>query len=491
MLACAAMRPWAASGMLGVVAALAAPTELHAQQARAPRVAVGPFTGERSAITRGMVASVFSDHVGEIELCALGDYNSTAERLGVGGGADEAAVVSVARELRLEAVVTGFLERRPNRGYRLQLKVMRGADGTTAVTQSWEFDRIEEISALGTEIWDRLSPALRQPPPRVAPSGPSRTPSGPGATAPPREPGSGSGRPPPASDDEPVSDVPGLGFLQLRLGGGVAGRSWRIPVLGERTTRGYENNMFGELQAAAALLYRFNQQRMGFGAEASIGVPVGLSSQGRDAAGQPVPLASSGYELMLGLTLASRPAGGGMMRFSAGMVLQTFSIDTARLPREMQLAPTSYIGLRMAGEGMIPFYARRDLDVGLLFGGELRWVGVGADLKEAFGDNPGTTFGLGAWFGLATRLDRFAPGLGFRLTAEFVRYRTSYAGPAALGTASDVVDDYTRFVLAVTYDFGADHPRRRDAASAGSPFLGPSQPARGGGASGGDPYGPR
>jgi hypothetical protein len=39
-----------------------------------------------------------------------------------------------------------------------------------------------------------------------------------------------------------------------RLGGGIAGRSWRIPVLhGERTTRGYENNLFGELQAAATL----------------------------------------------------------------------------------------------------------------------------------------------------------------------------------------------------------------------------------------------
>ncbi|MDB4932274.1 MAG: hypothetical protein JWM10_4758, partial [Myxococcaceae bacterium] len=166
------MRPWSASAVVGVVAALSAPAELRAQQTRAPRVAVGPFTGERSAITRGMVASVFSDHVGEIELCALGDYNSSAERLGVGGQADEAAVVSVARELRLESVVTGFLERRPNRGYRLQLKVMRGADGTTAVTQSWEFDRIEEITALGNEIWDRLSPSLRQAPPRPMPPSP-------------------------------------------------------------------------------------------------------------------------------------------------------------------------------------------------------------------------------------------------------------------------------------------------------------------------------
>jgi hypothetical protein len=481
------------SVVLGVVAALAAPTELRAQQVRAPRVAVGPFTGERSAITRGMVASVFSDHVGEIELCALGDYNSAADRLGVGGQADEAAVVTVARDLRLESVVTGFLERRPNRGYRLMLKVMRGADGTTAVTQSWEFDRIEEITALGTEIWDRLSPSLRQTPPRAAvvagsrpPAGASRDPDAAGAS---RDPAGGR-RAPSAGADEAPSDVPGLGFLQLRLGGGIAGRSWRIPVLGERTTRGYENNMFGELQAAVALLYRFNNQRMGFGGEAAIGVPVGLSSQGRDAAGQPVPLASSGLELLLGLTFATRPAGGGMMRFSTGMILQTFSIDTARLPREMQLALTSYIGLRVAGEGMIPFYARRDLDVGLLFGGELRWVGVGADLKEAFGDNPGTTFGLGAWFGLATRLDRFAPGLGLRLTAEFVRYRTAYAGPAALGTASDVIDDYTRFMLGVTYDFGADHPRRPDAAREGSSFLSPAAP-RARGAPVGDPYGPR
>ncbi len=478
-------------GLLGVVAVMAVPAELRAQQVRVPRVAVGPFTGERSAITRGMVASVFSDHVGEIELCALGDYNNAAERLGVPGQADEAAVVAVSRELRLEAVVTGFLERRPNRGYRLLLRVLRGVDGTAAVTQAWDFDRIDEISALGTEIWDRLSPSLRQPPPRGTPGGGGRSSSDAVRDADGTTVGrdGGAGRPGSSSADEPVSDVPGLGFLQLRLGGGIAGRSWRIPILGERTTRGYENNMFGELQAAVALLYRFNQQRMGFGAEASVGVPVGLSSQGRDAAGRPVPLASSGYEVLLGLTVASRPAGGGMLRFSTGLVLQTFNVDTAGLPREMQLAPSSYIGLRVAGEAMIPFYARRDVDVGLLFGGELRWVGVGADLKDAFGDNPRTTFGLGAWFGLATRLDRFAPGLGMRATAEFVRYRTSYAGPAAIGTASDVVDDYTRFILGVTYDFGAEHVRRPDAASVGSSFLGPA--ARGAVAPVGDPYAPR
>jgi hypothetical protein len=475
--------------MMGAVASLAAPIGLHAQQARAPRVAVGPFTGERSAITRGMVASVFSDHVGEIELCALGDYNSTADRLGVGGQADEAAVESVARELHLEAVVTGFLERRPNRGYRLQLKVMRGADGTTAVTQSWEFDRIEEITALGNEIWDRLSPSLRQA--RVAGDrAPAADPRDAASTAG-RAPAAARGAaPPPAVDAEPDRDVPRLGFLQLRLGGGIAGRSWRIPVLGERTTRGYENNMFGELQAGAILLYRFNHQRMGFGGEAAIGAPVGLSSQGRDVSGQPVPLASSGLELLLGLTFAARPAGGGMMRLSAGMILHTFDIDTARLPREMQLAPTSYIGLRVGGEGMVPFYAQRGVDFGVLFGGELRWVGVGADLKDAFGDNPGTTFGLGAWFGLGTRLDRYAPGLGLRLTAEFVRYRTSYAGPAALGTASDVIDDYTRFVLGVTYDFGAQRAARSEPASAGSSFLGTGAPRVRGGARV-DPYGPR
>ncbi len=485
------MRAWSASVVCGVLAAMAAPAEVRAQQTRVSRVAVGPFTGERSAITRGMVASVFSDHVGEIELCALGEYNATADRLGVAGQADEAAVVAVSRELHLDAVVTGFLERRPNRAYRLMLKVMRGVDGTATVTRSWDFDRIEEIQALGNDIWERLSPGLRQVSARdtsTPPTGNSNANSGPAPTRVEggvRRPGAA----PAAADDAP-SDVPGLGFLQLRVGGGVAGRSWRVPVLGERTTRGYDNNMFGELQAAAVLLYRFNHQRMGFGGEASIGVPVGLSSLGRDVDGRTVPLATSGLETILGLTLAARPAGGGMMRFSAGMVLQTFDIDTARLPREMQLALTSYIGLRVAGEGMIPFYARRDVDVGLLFGGELRWVGVGADLKEAFGDNPGTTFGLGAWFGLATRLDRFAPGLGLRATAEFVRYRTSYAGPAALGTASDVVDDYTRFVLGVTYDFGADHTRRPETATTGNSFLGPGAPARPPPTSG-DPYGPR
>lgn len=481
------MRLRSASVACVVLAAVAAAGEAGAQQARVARVAVGPFTGERSAITRGMIASIFSDHVGDIELCALGEYNATAERLGVGGQADEAAVVAVSRELRLDSVVTGFLDRRGSRGYRLTLKAMRGSDGTAAVTQSWDFDRIEEIQALGVEIWERLSPAVRQVTARATTPTPGDNGNGTARVVVGTRPPAAAG---PAPADDAPSDVPGLGFLQLRVGGGIAGRSWRVPILGERTTRGYDNNMFGELQAAVTLLYRFNRQRMGFGGEVSVGVPVGLSSLGRDVDGRTVPLATSGLETILGLTLAARPAGGGMMRFSAGMVLQTFDIDTARLPREMQLAPTSYIGLRVAGEGMIPFYARRDVDVGLLFGGELRWVGVGADLKEAFGDNPGTTFGLGAWFGLATRLDRFAPGLGFRVTAEFVRYRTSYAGPAALGTASDVVDDYTRFVLGVTYDFGADHARPPEAAATtGNSFLGPSPPARR--PSSGDPYGPR
>ncbi len=457
--------------LCATVVVVCAPAAAQAQRSRALRVAVGPFAGERSAITRGMVASVFSDHVGEIELAALGDYNATADRLGVGGQGDEAAVVAVSRELHLDLVVTGALERRAGRGYRLNLRVMRGPDGTTAVTQAWDFERIDEISALGNDIWERLSPTFRP----VPASGPETGASGGRTGAFPRGAGpDGSRAPTGAAAAEEAGDAPGLGFLSLRLGGGVAGRSWRVPVLGERTTRGYENGLFGELQAEAEVLYRFNHQRMGFGAGAAVGFPVGLSSVGRDVDGNPVTLTSSGLEVLAGVVFAARPSGGGMMRVSAGFAMQTFDVDTARLPREMQLAPASYLGLRIAGEGMIPFYSRNHVDFGALFGGEFRWMSAGAELRAAFGDNADPTIGLGAWFGLATRLDRFAPGLGFRATAQFTRYRTTFHGTAMLGTGSDSIDDFTRYVLSATYEFGA-----------------PRGPASGAAGRGADPYGPR
>ena len=40
----------------------------------------------------------------------------------------------------------------------------------------------------------------------------------------------------PQGSHEPAS-TPGLGWLHLAVGGGLSGRSWRVPVLGEATPR--------------------------------------------------------------------------------------------------------------------------------------------------------------------------------------------------------------------------------------------------------------
>jgi hypothetical protein len=111
----------------------------------------------------------------------------------------------------------------------------------------------------------------------------------------------------------------------------------------------------------------------------------------------------------------------------------------------------------------------------VIFGGELRSVAVGSEMKEAFGVNPGTTLGFGAWFGLGFRADRAAPGLGFRLTAEFMRYATDFAGAARVGPAADSIDDFTRYQLALVYAVGTERtPRSSPAADA---YVDPSSGA--------------
>ncbi|MEZ4409935.1 MAG: hypothetical protein R3A52_26185 [Polyangiales bacterium] len=457
---------------LAMVALLAPAVSFAQPRGQTPRVAVGAITGERAAITRSMVASVLADHAGEIELASTTEYNATAQRLGVTNSQDQAAIEALSRELRLDAVVVGSLERRL-RGYRLVLRVMRGRDGMLAGNATWEFDHMEEVNALGTEIWERLSPYFRveravapTPTPTPTPSGntPTATPSG--NTAP---------RATTRAATEVTASSPGLGWLELRVGGGLGGRDWRVPVLGESSPRGYENPTFPVLTAGLTALWPVRRQRMGVGLDAQFNFPLGLSSVGRDSAGREVPLASSSYEFLLGAMVAVRPAGGGEMRFSAGLALHAFDVDTARLPVDRRLSNVGYIGLRAAGEGVLPLWSRPQGEFGLLFGGEVRWVGVSADMKAAFGQNPSTTFAIGAWAGFAARLDALTPGLGLRLTAEFLRYRTGFAGPidprAGVGTASDSVDDYTRFSVAVTYAFGVDATASR-ATARRDPFLG-------------------
>ncbi len=456
------------------LAALLAPAVSLAQpRGQAPRVAVGAITGERSAITRSMVASVLADHVGEIELASTTEYNATAQRLGIANQQDQAAIEALSRELRLDAVVVGSLERRL-RGYRLVLRVMRGGDGMLSGNATWEFDHMEEVNALGTEIWERLSPYFRvQIPPTPTPTPtPTLTPTGNAVTPTPM--GNAPRSTTPASAPAPASS-PGLGWLELRVGGGLGGRDWRVPVLGESSPRGYENPTFPVLTAGVTALWPVRRQRLGVGLDAQFNLPLGLSSVGRDSSGREVPLASSSYGFLLGAMVARRPAGGGELRFSAGLALHAFDVDTARLPVDRRLSNAGYIGLRVAGEGVLPLWSRPEGEFGLLFGGELRWMGVSADMKAAFGQNPGDTFAIGAWGGFAARLDALTPGLGLRLVAEFVRYRTSFAGPidprAGVGTASDSVDDYTRFSIAVTYAFGVEATASRSAPRR-DPFLG-------------------
>lgn len=484
MRACRPLRPLWCTAWLSLAtagAALVSPSSAQAQN-RIARVGIGPFLGERAAVTRAMVQSVFTEHTGEIELAPATEVLAAANREGVASAIDEQTGRALGRALRLDQVVVGEVERR-GRSYRLRIRVLRGRDGSSAGSASWEFDRVEEIEALRSEIWSQLSTSFRAEPGGARPSGPppggtriddgARTPP---PENPPAEPPASSGAPaepeqrPVAAETTP--SVPALGWLNLAVTGGIAGRSWRIPLLGERTARGYQNALYGEMGIWAALLFaRVNQNHLGFGIEAGARIPVGLASQGRDIDGKVVALSTTAFEVIVGPTMMFRPAGGGMMRLGVGLALHQFDLDTSKLAPEMRLAPVSYLGLRIAGEGVLPIVARPDIEFGVLLGGELRVVGVGSEMRDAFGQNPDTTLGLGALLGLSARLDRAAPGLGLRLTAEWMRYRTSFAGPGRIGTGSDSVDDYSRYQLAVSYTFGAERPRR-SAAPAESAWSG-------------------
>lgn len=475
--------------------ALAASPVASLAQSRVPRVTVGPFTGERVAVTRSIVSGVLANHVGEIELRPQSEYTATATRLGAGDRVDESTVSTVARALGVDEVVVGSLER-SGTGFRLRLRVLRGGDGRSAASASWEFERLEEINAFSNEIWEQLRGAFRvdatisstasntdreTPPDRGTP--PVETPPDPAATT--------------APAAAPEATTPGLGWLWIQVGGGLAGRRWRIPVLGETTPRGYENGAFGELRATLAAYYRLNHNRLGVGIESTLGFPLGLSSQGRGPDGRVVPIATSALELQFGASMAVRPTSGGLFRVFVGMVYHQFSLDTSRLSAEMRLAPVTYVGLRVAGEGILPLFASPSWEFGLIFGGELRLAATGSEVKEAFGTNPDTTFGFGTWFGLNVRLDRAAPGLALRATAEFTRYATDFAGSARIGTPGESLDDYTRYLVGVVYALGTERTARRPAATpSDNGYAAPVEEPSGAGASGtpqpsGDPFGGR
>lgn len=479
-------------GVACAMVALALPRVSEAQSS-VPRVTVGPFTGERAAVTRSLVSGVLANHTGEIELRSQNEYTSTASRLGAGDRVDEATVATMARALGVDQVVIGSLERLPD-GYKLRLRVLRGRDGRSAASASWEFQRFEEINAFSNEIWEQLRGAFQvDAAMRTQPAGASERP----AERPLAQADAGVApevSTPVASD----AQTPGLGWLWLSAGGGLAGRRWRIPILSETTQRGYENNAFGELRANVAAYYRLNHRRLGVGVESTISFPLGLSSQGRGPDGRVVPIATSALEFQFGVSLAMRPTSGGMFRVFAGMIYHQFSLDTSRLSPEMRLAPVAYVGLRLAGEGTLPLYASPGWEFGVIFGGELRLAATGSEMKEAFGTNPDTTLGFGATFGLGLRMDRAAPGLGVRATAEFLRYATDFAGAARIGTPGESVDDYTRFLFTVVYAFGTGRVAPRSAApdTSADPSGPPPSEEPGGGSSAapppsGDPFGGR
>lgn len=458
-----------------VAAIVAVVPGVSAAQNRTPRVGIGPFAGERSALVRSLVAAAFGTHAGELELTSASDYNAAADRLGFTGRTDEESVMAVARELRLDQVIVGNLERRP-RGYHLQVRVLRGRDARSVGSSSWDFERTDEINGLSGEIWDQLRTSFRVEDARSSggatdtetPFARNSSTSSSSATS--SSSSSSEGNSPTdtsaAPSAAPIALTPGLGWMNLSVGGGVAGRSWRIPILGELTARGYENSGYGELQAGISVLFRLLNNRMGIGGEARISFPVGLVSQGRTP--EPVreiTLDTSALEAIFGVVAVVRPSQGGRLQLGVGFAYHSFDIDTSRLAPEMRLTPMSYLGLRVAGEGTLPFYADSQWEIGAIFGGEFRVTGIGAESKEAFGVNADTTFGYGAWFGLAARLDRVTPGLGLRATAEFLRYRTTFAGPARIGTGSDSVDDYNRFLFGVTYAIGTERLSRRPASS--------------------------
>ncbi len=482
-----------------VCVALAATPRVSHAQSRVPRVAVGPFTGERTAVTRSIVAGVLANHVGEIELRSPTEYAATATRLGAGDRIDESTVSNVARALGVDEVVVGSLER-AGAGFRLRLRVLRGGDGRSAASASWEFDRIEEINAFSNEIWEQLRGAFRvdvtisstQETPRETP--PERAPNPPSGDGPADR---GERNEPASHASAPEASTPGLGWLWIQAGGGLSGRKWRVPVLGETTPRGYENGAFGELRATIAAYYRLNHNRFGIGVESTIGFPLGLSSQGRGPDGRVVPIATSAMEFQFGAALAMRPSNGGLFRLFVGMIYHDFSLDTSRLSAEMRLAPVTYVGLRVAGEGTLPIYASPNWEFGAIFGGELRITATGSEVNAAFGTNPDPTRGFGAWFGLGLRLDGAAPGLALRATAEFTRYATDFAGPARIGTPGESVDDYTRYIFSVVYALGTERAARRPATPApesayAAPVEEPSSGTGGGTTQPtGDPFGGR
>ncbi len=400
-----------------------------------PRVSVGPFTGTRADDAQRVVAGAVARHAGgDLDWVSDAAFNASAARLGVMGLSGDEDIARVGRDLHLDVVVVGELQRRSRRDWLLRVRVLRGRDGSTLGTGSWEMHSLDEMSLLQAEIWEQLHNYITVDPAPAA----VETPAGPTPSVAP-------------AAAEPVGSTPGLALATIGVGGGLGSRSWRMPVLGDISPRGYENGGFAEGAAEAQVLYRWAHDRAGIGVSGGAVFPISLASRGIDSMGATVSLPTSMIEGWGGLSMAYRPPAGGLFRLDAGMVLHSFAIDTSALALEQRLAPVSYTGLRLAAEGIVPLYATASWEVGAFFATQLRIVAIGSEVRTAFGENPGTTIGIAGSAGLQVRLDGVTPGLAIRLGAEFLRYRTAFAGRADVGTGSDSVDDYVRIHLGVSY----------------------------------------
>lgn len=453
------------------VCAFASSRDAVAQPAR---VAVGPVSGPTSEALADKLNTILELHAGEVQSIPGSTYFGVASRLGVVGRVGEEDIAVVSRELRLDAVVIGDLSRNGRR-LALRLRVARGRDGAIIGTVNLEIGRVDDLDALEPDLWQELSRHIRDAAGRRQPVATNAANANANANTNGNPPdNSQSTEPSVPAPTEGVRALPGLEFLQLGLHAGWSTRSWRMPILGERSPRGYENGGFFEGGLDVRVMYRGQNDRLGIGAFAYGTLPIVISSRGTTPENQVVALPTSAFDVGGGFAVAYLPPGGGAFRGDFGFSYHTFDVNTMRLPLAAQVVRMTYIGGRARTEGAVPLVANGSIELSMLFMGELRVVSVGSEARSAYGENAPISWAFGGGGGMELRFDGAVPGLAVRATGEFLRYRTSFAGRADVGTGSDSVDDFMRVHVGVSYAFGVRVPSRAAPAAAAGGGATPS-----------------
>jgi len=448
------------------VCAFAPTREAIAQPAR---VAVGPVSGPSAEALADKLNTILELHAGEVQSIPSSTYFGVASRLGVVGRVGEEDIAVVARELRLDSVLIADVTR-IGRRIALRIRVARGRDGTIIGTVNMEVGRVDDLDAIEPDLWQELSRHIRDATGRSANGGNTANNNSASAGSQGAEGAgnNGGGEPSGPAPTDSVRALPGLGFLQVALHAGWSARSWRMPILGERSPRGYENGGFFEGGLNVRAMWRGQHDRLGIGAFAYGVLPLVISSRGTTPENQVVALPTMAFDVGGGFTVAYLPPGGGSFRGDLGFSYHSFDVNTMRLPVQAQVVRMAYIGGRARAEGSVPLLANGSIELGLLFAGELRVVSVGSEARAAYGENAPISYGFGGGGGMELRFDGAVPGLAVRGTGEFLRYRTTFAGRADVGTGSDSVDDYLRVHVAVSYAFGVKTPARNTATAAAS-----------------------